>query len=265
MKVLMIQRAEQFSPNSVEKDRAILDAVGDRLRQRGCDVETVGETSLPSRSSTVQPDVIFTMGRLPETLDWLEGREGVRIINAPAGIANCARCRLQAIMEAEAIPVPPREGSDGYWLKRGDAAAQSAGDVVFAANAEELAAAIDAMKARGIASYTVSAHIKGDLVKFYGVRGDGFFRYYYPTDDGQTKFDDERRNGPARHYPFDAEALQQVADRLARAVGIEVYGGDCIVRSDGSFCIIDFNDWPSFSRCRNEAAEAIVRRLNIED
>ena len=52
--------------------------------------------------------------------------------------------------------------------------------------------------------------------------------------------------------------MQAEAERLAEAVGIEVYGGDCIVSSDGTFCLIDFNDWPSFSRCREEAAEAIA-------
>ena len=59
--------------------------------------------------------------------------------------------------------------------------------------------------------------------------------------------------------------MQTEAERLAEAVGIDVYGGDCIVGSDGTFCMIDFNDWPSFSRCREEAAEAIaslVEELN---
>ncbi|MFS6554926.1 hypothetical protein VPJ68_05445, partial [Parabacteroides distasonis] len=37
-----------------------------------------------------------------------------------------------------------------------------------------------------------------------------------------------------------------------------MYGGDAIVTADGNFVIIDFNDWPSFSRCRDEAAEAIA-------
>ena len=45
---------------------------------------------------------------------------------------------------------------------------------------------------------------------------------------------------------------------MARETGIVTYGGDAIVRADGSFCIIDFNDWPSFSRCRDEAADAIA-------
>jgi hypothetical protein len=101
----------------------------------------------------------------------------------------------------------------------------------------------------------------GDLVKFYGVRGTGFFKCFYPTDDGENKFDDEKRNGLAHHYNFDIQRLMESAERLAAITGLDVYGGDCIVRSDGSFAIIDFNDWPSFSRCREEAAKAIVLRV----
>jgi len=40
-----------------------------------------------------------------------------------------------------------------------------------------------------------------------------------------------------------------------------VYGGDAIVQADGSFYIIDFNDWPSFSPCVNAAAEAISQLI----
>ena len=255
MKVLMIQRAPQFSPNSVEKDLAILEAVAARLSVQRHEVSVVSEDSL---QAIVNADVIFTMGRLPETQQTLKKLSGCRIINAPVGIENCARCRLAAIMAQVGTPVPPAEGPDGYWLKRGDAAAQSKGDVQFAADKTQLVDNIRAMEQRGISSYTISAHVVGDLVKFYGVRGTGFFRYYYPTDDGDTKFSDEVRNGLARHYAFEASSMQSEAERLAEAVGIEVYGGDCIVRSDGTFCLIDFNDWPSFSRCREEAAEAIA-------
>ena len=108
----------------------------------------------------------------------------------------------------------------------------------------------------------VTAHVAGDLVKFYGVRGTGFFKCFYPTDDGENKFDNELHNGAAHHYAFDSQQLMTTAERLAAVIGLDVYGGDCIVRSDGTFAIIDFNDWPSFSRCREEAAKAIV--LNIE-
>ena len=255
MKVLMIQRAPQFSPNSVEKDFAILEAVAARLSVQRHEVSVVSEDSL---QAIVNADVIFTMGRLPETQQTLKKLSGCRIINAPVGIENCARCRLAAIMAQVGTPVPPAEGPDGYWLKRGDAAAQSEDDVQFAADKTQLVDKIRAMEQRGISSYTISAHVVGDLVKFYGVCGTGFFRYYYPTDDGDTKFSDEVRNGSARHYAFEVSSMQSEAERLAEAVGIEVYGGDCIVRSDGTFCLIDFNDWPSFSRCREEAAEAIA-------
>lgn len=286
----MIERAEQFSPNSVEKDRAILEAVAERLRLRDCEVTTVSEVSLGTHMGAdplcfagfgshmgashtgsdplcfagfaqegQTPCAILSMARLPETLEWLKVQDA-RIINRPEGVENCRRSRLQAVMERIGVPTPPREGCDGYWLKRGDGAAQGKDDVVYCQDGEALQQAILVMEQRGISDYTVSAHVRGDVVKFYGVSPD-FFRYYYPTDDGQTKFGDEQRNGAAHHYAFDVAGMQREAERLAAAVGVEVYGGDCIVRSDGSFCFIDFNDWPSFSRCRQEAADAIAERL----
>ena len=270
MKILMIQRAEQFSPNSVEKDLAILEAVAERLRADTegrffCDV--ISETEITKEPSLCvrNPQFVFSMSRLPETLHWLKALQGIPIINSPEGVENCARATLETIMSKIGIPMPPKEGSDGYWLKRGDAAAQSKDDVVFAADSESLKQAITTMQQRGITSYSVSAHVKGDLVKFYGVRDTGFFRYFYPTDDGKTKFEDERRNGSAHHYSFDASLLQSEAERLAEAVGVKVYGGDAIVRSDGSFCFIDFNDWPSFSRCREEAADAIASLIELNN
>lgn len=256
MRILAVQRAERFSPNSVENDRAILAAVAGELCARGHEVETVPEEEL-SRCGFPY-GAVLTMGRLPQTLDRLACLEGVRVVNTPEGVRNCARLRLETLMRRIGTPMPPEEGPDGYWLKRGDATAQTRGDVQYAANREELAARIRELQGRGISQYVVSAHVRGDLVKFYGVGGTGFFRYYYPTDDGQSKFGDERRNGTARHYPFDAAGLQARIEQLAAVAGVAVYGGDCIVREDGSYCVIDFNDWPSFSRCRAEAARAIA-------
>ena len=46
MKVLAIGRAERYSPNSIDKDRAILLAVTERLLRRGNDVRVVGEDHL---------------------------------------------------------------------------------------------------------------------------------------------------------------------------------------------------------------------------
>lgn len=263
MRILAVSRAKRFSPNAVERDRAIFEAVVERLQRQGDKVLLVSEDSLSPQDvrnqigSSDSPDCILTMARQPETLTWLKSF-GVACINSPEGIERCARSRLTGIMKRIGTPIPPEECADGYWLKRGDAAAQTQDDVVYVPDRKQLTVAVELMRQRGITDYTVSAHVQGDLLKFYGVGQGDFFRWYYPTDDGQTKFGDEQRNGIASHYPFPTMALQREAQRLAAAVGVSVYGGDAIVRADGSFCLIDFNDWPSFSRCREEAADAIA-------
>ena len=262
MRILAVSRAERFSPNSVERDKAIFQAVIDRLQEHGNEVRLVSEDSLENLSEySESSDLVITMARQPETLMWLKSL-GVTCVNSPEGIERCTRSRLLSIMEHLGTPVPAQEGSEGYWLKRGDAAAQTDADVVYVSDSEQLKTAIQTMCQRGVTDYTVSAHVRGDLVKFYGVGQGGFFRWYYPTDDGQTKFGDEHRNGKACHYQFQVEALQNEVQRVAAAVGVSVYGGDAIIRADGSFCLIDFNDWPSFSRCREEAADAIASLLN---
>lgn len=259
--VLAIYRDPRFSPNSVEKDHAILFAVVERLRQQGMQVVDTVEAEVAERSLT--EDFVLSMGRFPQTLQWLQQQQ-VPIVNRPEAVARCARSVVAALARRYALPLAPAEGSAGYWLKRGDACAQQSGDVVFCRNQVELAQQKEAFCKRGVTDYIVTAHVAGDLVKFYGVRGTGFFRYFYPTDDGETKFGDEQYNGQAHHYSFDTSQLQADVDRLAGAVGLDVYGGDCIVRADGTYCIIDFNDWPSFSRCRDEATEAIASLVKVK-
>ena len=288
MKLIAVRRDDRFSPNSVEKDRLILEAacnnVCRQFEQQGvpCALRWIDEAELTPAD---EADLYLSMARLPEALQVLEGfeQQGRRVVNSARGVMNCQRSVLEKLMRENKLPAPlayaEGQGEESpCWLKRGDAAAQSKADVVFCQDADALQKALADFKARGIDDYVVSRHVAGDVVKFYGVSdlhsteepgsapiplreglGIGFFRYFYPTDDGQTKFGDETaRNGKAHHYAFDAQALQSEVERLARLVGIEVYGGDAIIDSEGRFYIIDFNDWPSFSRCRDEAAEAIA-------
>lgn len=282
MTILLLTRAPQFSPNSEEKDHTIMMAVADRLRAQGYSVEVCSEASINAAAHLdgTAFDAILSMGRLPQTLSWLRHSQenGVRVINSPKGVELCChRSAITRLMLQHLIPMPAswlscpaemqqRQGNGvgdeagPFWLKRGDASAQRRDDVKFCQDCNVLRAAIDSFEARGISDYVVSRHIEGDLVKFYGVcPATGFFRYFYPTDDGKTKFDDEQHNGTAHHYDFDAQELQREAERLAAITGVSVYGGDAIVRADGSFSIIDYNDWPSFSRCREEAAGAVCR------
>lgn len=265
MRILAITRAKQFSPNSVEKDLDIIMSVVSRLRGMGHEVESCAEEDLPladSEAAEDDYDAIMTMGRKPETLAWLKNKHCL-VVNSPKAVECSARSVLLRLMKENDIPVPPDEGCCGYWLKRGDACAQSPDDVVFCKDKAELEAQKKVFAQRGIDQYVVSAHVMGDLVKFYGVRGSRFFRYFYPTDDGQSKYGDEQRNGVAHHYCFDEKGLAKDVERLALATDMDVYGGDCIVRPDGTYCIIDFNDWPSFSRCRDDAAQAIAGMVEL--
>lgn len=256
--ILAIRRAERFSPNCVDKDTAILQGVCTLLVRDGYDVRMVDEESAWPNGEV---NVYLTMGRTKLTVERLlqEERNGAVVVNTPKSVALCCnRRRVNDVLAKGGVPVPAEDGYFGYWLKRGDGTAQTACDVRFAADKAEMLKVKAEMTAAGVTDIVVQAHVVGDLVKFYGVRGTQFFRTFYPGDDGQSKFGDEQRNGSPCHYLFSIEGLHNAAERAALLTGVEVYGGDCIISPDGSFSIIDFNDWPSFSRCREEAAEAIA-------
>ena len=170
MNVLAVLRDPCFSPHSVAKDEAILKAVVRQLEERGCQVSVVSEQAL---TVPFPPDIVLSMGRHDETLRRLKAM-GVRCINAPEAVGRCRRSTLQTIMQEAGIPIPPQEGTSGYWLKRGDsAAAMMPGDVVFAAETATLQQLQQGFRQRGITDMVVSAHVEGDELKFYGVRGTG--------------------------------------------------------------------------------------------
>lgn len=206
-------------------------------------------------------DGYITMGRDKATLDRLLQAEarGAVVINSPRGVALCQnRLQLTRTLREAGVSVPPADGPDGYWLKRSCGSAEQHDDICFAADRTEMLSKLDAMQRRLGGDVMVQAHVKGDLLKFYGVGDADFFRVYYPGDDGISKFGDEQYNGRPAHYSFDHERLHAMAAAAARAAGIDVYGGDCVVTPGGDIYIIDFNDWPSFSRCCDEAAAAIA-------
>lgn len=258
--IVKVYRAERFSPNSADRDRAIIDAAGARFASQGCTIEGINEDELDASDAA---DIFLSMARTPRALGILRQKEaeGGTVINRPDGVAACRRSNIDRLMRSHSLPVAPLSGTCGYWLKRGDEAAQYREDVVFARNETEKDEALRRFKDRGVADVVETAHVRGDVVKFYGVQDTGFFRTYH-ADANFSKFGDEAVNGATRHYAFDAEQLQNDAERLATLVGVDVYGGDCIVRPDGTYAIIDFNDWPSFARCREEAADAIAAKVN---
>ena len=271
-KTLLIQRALCYSPNSEEKDLAVLQEVSSLLE----DATIISEDDFVNRFSTYNQSVssesvdsanvycqIISMARSTKALECLEQLEqsGIQVLNPSAGVWACQRSNVDKVMRENHLPFPPDEGNDGYWVKRADASAQSKEDVCFCQDWTEVENVKSAFMQRGIINIVVQAHVKGDVVKFYGVEDTGFFRYYYSGDDTETKFGDEERNGKPQYYPFLSSNLQADAEKLACLLQTPIYGGDAIVREDGSYVIIDFNDFPSFSRCREEAAKAIVGRM----
>lgn len=257
-----IYRAERFSPNSVQRDRAILDAVCQRLMPfwHTYAIQEEDITGTWQERVADEKPLILSMARSREVLSLLSAMQdkGAVVINDARSMLKLSRSAIDRIMRENGIPAAPLHGNGGWWIKRGDETAQEKGDVRFAADCQERDLIIGEMKRRGITDLVTTAHVEGDLVKFYGVEPTGFFSTVYPADSGFSKFGDESRNGKPQYTAFDRLALKRHAARLASITGIGVYGGDCIVRRDGSYAIIDFNDWPSFSTCRQEAAGAIA-------
>lgn len=258
-KIVAVFRAERFSPNSVDRDRAIMQSVAKAV---GC-CSFIKEEELPLHSALLNDvDIILSMARGNDALQILTDAEShALVVNSAAAIAVSTRSRIDSLMRNNNIPAAPLQSSNGWWIKRGDQAAQEKSDVRFAADNNEKLRIIEEFQARGINNLVVTAHVEGDLVKFYGVAGTGFFHTCYPTDGNFSKFGDEHLNGKALHTAFNLNCLHHDASKLAGLTGIMVYGGDCIVRPDGSYAIIDFNDWPSFSCCRDEATLAIAQLI----
>jgi hypothetical protein len=257
-RITAICRAAAFSPNAAERDRAILEAVCRELAEEGLPVSRCVEGDEPLPPA----DVYVTMGRSPRLLDRLQAaeREGCLVVNSPEAVRLCGRrALLRSRLLAAAVPLAePQLSEGGFWVKRGDAPTQQPADVVFCTDETQCQEAVEALRRRGISEWVVSPHVAGDLVKFYGVLGAGFFHTCYPADGSYSKFGQEALNGRSHHYDFSVRALQEAAEEAARAAGLQVYGGDAIIRSDGRFCLIDLNDWPSFAPCRDAAARAIA-------
>lgn len=253
---LGIARERVYSPGKVADDRAILEAVADRLRARHRVAVVGGDDPLPD---VAPPTVVFAMCQGPAALAALRRWEaaGVRVINAVAGIENAHRRRMLAAFARHRVPHPesvvldsdgaaalPAWVDAGAWLKRGDVHATEAADVVRVADRAAARAALAGFAARGIATACLQRHVAGDVLKFYAVRGGAFFAWYGGAD---VRLD------------ADAEArLRALAEAGAASLELEVFGGDCVRDGNGRLWLIDLNDWPSYGRCRFGAAEAIA-------
>ena len=271
-----IMRARAYSPNHIGNDAAIFNAAAEQLRKRGYVVNIYSEEQF--KLNEIKENVILNMCREQSSIAKLQQLEdqGKLVINSGYGIENCTRERMTRILLGNNIPYPDslivdtneaikpllkKSGFQSCWIKRGDFHAMHKEDVSYVRHPEEAQEVLQEYFLRGIKRAVINVHLTGDLVKFYGVRGTPFFFWFYPFDEGHSKYGHEAINGKSQGIKFNLKEMKNICQRAAEELNVVIYGGDCIVSPEGEMRIIDFNDWPSFAPCRNEAAPHIAKAV----
>lgn len=276
IKIAGIMRAGAYSPNHIGNDAAIFNLTTEQLRKRGCEVKVYSEEQFIA--GEVKEDIIVDMCREHRSMVLLQQLEdaGALVVNSGYGIENCTRERMTRILLGSNIPYPDSlivdtdevvkdrmvaAKMDRAWIKRGDFHAMHKEDVSYVRHPEEAQEVLQEYFLRGIKRAVINRHLVGDLIKFYGVRDTPVFYWFYPFDEGHSKYGHEAVNGHSRGIEFDVAGLRHICQQAADVLDVIVYGGDCIVDPDGTIRIIDFNDWPSFAPCRQEAAPHIAKAI----
>jgi hypothetical protein len=261
-RALGIYREPQFSPGKVEADAAILDAVLAELGRQGIETQAMDAETFAD-GSQVRADIVLAMCQGERPLKRLAEVEqgGAVAINSALAIRNCYRDLLAAGLARAGVPtpvgvlVPTDEPLDlrqlggidlsaGVFVKRGDLHALAPEDVQHAKDRAQVETVLADFARRGLRFAYVQQEAAGRVVKFYGVSGGMFFTAL--PEGGEI--------------PEAAiRAMSDASSIASAALGLEAWGGDAILNGD-RFSIIDFNDWPSYSRVRAQAARAIARR-----
>jgi len=269
MRYLGVSRAEKFSPNRVGGDTAVFHAVVAELERCGNEVLCMTEQELVAKGIPCGIDGIFQMARSREALAVLE-KADVPVTNTVQAVLNCGRAQQTSLLsDSDLMPeslicrtvgLPLGWNTFPCWIKRADSHAVDRDDVQFVQDAGECNNAMLGFWERGLKECVLQTHVRGWLVKFYGIRGYGLADCYAATAK-EGKFGLERYNDHPDQASVDMDALTEVAERTSDLLGIDVYGGDAVVEEDGRITIIDFNDWPSFRTCTVGAAQKIAQLI----
>ena len=262
-----IYRETAHSPGRIDDDAAIMNSVGEALAARGFNVELLASDAADTALETPGAN-IFAMCERSDVLDRLKSaaRVGAIVVNSPDAIRNTYRHRMMQLFVQHRVSAPASQvvatdagklpvGS-GVWIKRYDFHATQPDDVMYTASEEGWRKALHRFAERGFPYVVVQQNVPGDLVKFYGVTRDAteppgasWFEWFYHRDKGMMG------------HMFEVARLRDAALGAAAAVGLEIFGGDAIIRADGEPVIIDLNAWPSYARYRDQAAQAIANHL----
>ncbi len=270
IKIAGIMRAGAFSPNHIGNDSTIFNIVADQLRKRGCIVNVYTEEQFIRDGVT--ESIIVNMCRERRSIERLQSYEdaGLIVINSGYGIENCIRERMTRIFIGSGIPYPQSfvvntdevirdtlsdAGIGKCWIKRGDSHTMHKEDVTSVRHPEEAQEILQEYFLRGIKRAVINRHIEGELIKFYGIAGTPFFSWKAPPDATRRHNRYTEQNATA----FDEDRLKALCTAAADLLDVKIYGGDCILTRDGKMYLIDFDDWPSFAPCRQEAATQIAK------
>jgi hypothetical protein len=272
--LLGIFRETLHSPDRVFDDFEILRLTAEALRSEGVTVDLLR----PEQTSAewwggFHPEIAFVMceqERMLEPLSKWE-KQGTTLINSVEAIRNTYRYRMVPLLASSPMRFPSSEliatssrdwpqrlrkrfraaGSRPLWVKRGDVHNTQEGDVSLALSVGEACELVLAFQSRGVSRAVLQEHIEGDLVKLYGIgdAGETWFRWFYHKEQ------------KLRGHSFSVRELRDAFFSAARALKLEIFGGDAVIASDGSVFVIDINAWPSFALFRREASAAIARHI----
>ena len=268
--VLGIFRAACYSPGMVERDEAILRIVARHLEGEGYEVSLIHEEELAS--TTPLPDIVIHMARSARALDILQAWQeaGCRVINTVESVQAVERASLARLCATRGIPTPKTwivptatpwhdEVALPCWIKRAGACAQEPDDVCRVTSRVEYEEAIARLRARGIHEAVVMQHLEGPCIKFYAVKGTHFFHCLSAYNKWEDTTLPTSTTEDTSNY---AQAItRSLIPYIEAAETPVIYGGDVII-ADNIAYLIDLNDWPSFSSCRETAAEAIALLVN---
>ena len=266
-RLVALYRNPTYSPAMHRRnDTAILDATVEELEHRGWSVTRSVEGDVAA-GQLPAADLYVNMCQGPaasERLLTLVPPEALAI-NPPDSVLNCHRHQLVTHMAAAGLPFPrthivstaePEKvlplvhqlNGDGrpVWVKRGDVHAETSADVV-ATKESGVTDAIAGFARRGVARVALQANVPGPIVKFYAL-ADGRFFSWYAADPSTVDISEEN--------------LKALVFAAARAVGLEVFGGDVAFPTPDAPVLIDLNDWPSFAPVRAAAAAAIAAYID---
>lgn len=287
-KLLAISRSQIYSPNNEVKDAAIFHAVMSNLQHRGWTIEEVTETEWQKRDPIAISDnfdLVVHMARKTESLALLEELR-IPVLNLPDSVMTVSKSRSETLSKLQQSGVNvPRFCNFGLlqqdaiatgisnlefpvWIKvmREDGAKSS--DVSFLQDAQTVYRYIAKLNQEQILDSLLMEHVEGELVKCYVVLGGApeplkLLRWFRPLTSGYSKFGEaEQHNIVLDSLIVDETKLSSLAIKIGYSLGLQIFGFDMVVKPDHSYSVIDVNDWPSFSMCRDEAADAIAALIS---